>query len=737
MFKKRIISFILALSLLLISLCSCAKQETKDKYVNENIKNSVSSQSVAQNETYELIWNDEEKCVLLKNKTSGFIWSTIPYESLSAENRNVNLNSTLNISVVKEYSAAKTEIKGYSGAIEKGRILSEKIDGGIKITYCFDEQKVAVPVTYMLRDDSVCVTVDTKDILEAGEYKITSLSLLPNFTSATNSGEDSYLFVPSGSGALVYAKETVDGTKKFDGEMYGADEAELITARMSPLPKLYLPVFGAKDKDNALFAIIEKGSDSAIISLEGGNKRSGYSNIYPTFKIRGTDTVTPPTVNLTTDDLSLFSETSSDTVFSVGYYPLEGAEADYNGMAAKYRSYLKENGELLESAVAKSPYNISFYGGILSTKTTLGIPNKQLSALTTLKEVKAITEELSATMTPATVRLLGFGNNGVLPGKIAGGYSLPSVLGSAKEHNALEKYCKENNISLFTDYDLVRISESGSGFSASSSVAKSATRRKAVQYYKQVPLRQDNKDISYSLLGRDDIKKAVDKLIKYAKKENISGISLSTFGSMSYSDFEFDKYTCKSNMSIDVLDGLKSIKENGHKIASADANGYAAAYSDVIYDVPTDNGGYNALDESIPFYQMIFSGTKTLVSNSLNTSPNAQKQLMFAAQCGMGLGYSIIGNFDVSDLEINSDKFYAMLYDDNTSLIEKHLKQYRELYEAINGSTLISFEKVNSSISKSVFENGIIVFANCTSEKASYKEIILDGYGFVYLGGDG
>ena len=48
--------------------------------------------------------------------------------------------------------------------------------------------------------------------------------------------------------------------------------------------------------------------------------------------------------------------------------------------------------------------------------------------------------------------------------------------------------------------------------------------------------------------GRDDLKKAVDKLTKYARKENISGISLSTFGSISYSDFEFDKYTCKSNI---------------------------------------------------------------------------------------------------------------------------------------------------------------------------------------------
>ena len=51
--------------------------------------------------------------------------------------------------------------------------------------------------------------------------------MTPYFASCANS-EDNYLFVPSGSGALMYTNETADGTRKYTQEVYGIDAAKKV-----------------------------------------------------------------------------------------------------------------------------------------------------------------------------------------------------------------------------------------------------------------------------------------------------------------------------------------------------------------------------------------------------------------------------------------------------------------------------------------------------------------------------
>lgn len=726
------VSFALVLIMIILSLCACSENDSVIKYNSQKVSESISTQVVAQNDDYDLLWNDDSKCVVLNSKLTNKVWSTIPNEVLSSGNENPNLNSTLNIVVNENQSVSKVTVSGYTGAFENGRIIAQKTENGVKVLYCFDEQKITIPVTYTLRNDSVSATINSKEITECGDFSLVSISLSPYFASVNNKVEESYLFIPSGSGALMYTKETVDGTKKFTGEIYGSDAAELLTAKVKENPKLYLPVFGAKEGGNALFAIIEKGAESALIDVESGNKRTGFSNIYPTFKIRGIDTVTPSTVNSTVDDVFLLSENKANTDFTVSYYPLHDDEATYSGMAKKYREYLNKCGELEESEKLKSAYNVTLFGGTLTTKTTLGIPNKKLSPLTTLQQAEEILSKLQDNCgIPGSIRLIGYGDSGVLPGKLAGGFSVPSLLGTESDFTKLENYCSKNSISMYTDYDIIRFLKSGNGFSTISDSTKSASLKKATRSYKILPQKQDNKEFTYYLLGRDQIFSAADKLLKYADKNGVSGISLKSLGSIAYSDFSNSKYVCKAGFAEDANKVFSELKKKGHKIASDDSFGYAAAKSDIIYDVPIDNGNYNVMDETIPFYQMVFSGYKTMVSSALNLAGNPQKQMMLSAQSGLGLNYSLIYDFDINDMEINSEKFYGMSYKANLSTMSKQLEKYESIYKAVDGSALVDFEKINSNIYKSTFDNGTIVYTNNCSEAVVYNGTEFEAYGFV------
>lgn len=732
-FKR--IGIILLIALLPLSACSCKKQIKSSGYNKNSDVASVSSQIIAQNENMQLFWNNETKSVSFVELSGQNKWSNIPLDVIEQESSNVILNSTLNIQVNSNNNL--TDIRGYIGAFQNGRISSEIIKNGIKITYYFDEYEISVPVEYVLRETSVAASVKAKDIIENGDYVVTSVSICPNLVSTENIKQGGYLFVPAGSGAIMYVAETVEGTKEYECDVYGSDESDLVTVSTKRYPKAYLPVFGVKSGDSALCGIIEEGAESVRLHAESGNARTKHSSVYPEFFVRSSDNIVTQGNDATSSDVRIWSEEISQSEITVGYYPLSGNNADYSGMAQTYKKYLKDNGLLKTNNKSNGNYAVTLYGGVESKETFLGIPQKRLQAMTTFTEAQKIVKELKdSAKAPASVRLLGYGNNGISPGKIAGGYSFSSKYGSDKQFKAFEKYCKDNNVNVYTDFDIVRFSSSGSGFSVLSGTAKSATLRKTVKYMKNLPLGDDDKDSSYHLLGRALIPKATDKLISFCDKYGISGISLSTFGSVAYSDHNKIKYAVKSNIAGDVIKQADKISKSGHKLAFDNANAYAAAVADAVYNVPIDNGGYIELDESVPFYQMVFSGAKPLYSTSVNLTDNFDKQIMLCAAYGMKPEFSLIGNYSNKYMKSSLGEFRSMLYSDNIGLIKSYLEKNDALFSLINCQSIKSFEHIYADLYKTVYENGTVVITNHSEKEATFGSQIIKPYGILFEGGD-
>ena len=730
----RCISMLLAVFMAVVSISACGTKTVKIKYNTDQNVPTIQSGIVAENDKLTLNWNDEAKSVSFKDKTTGKIWSNIPIDVIEEGRTSANLNSTINVELYKENTFTNVEVKGYSAAFENGRISSEQIENGIKVTYYLDEYKVSVPVEYVLRDNSLLASISSKDIVENDEYRIISVSVAPYMASAKNETKGAYLLVPSGSGALMYAAETVEGNKEFSCDVYGSDYAELKTISSANIPKAYLPVFGAKDGDYAICGIIEKGAESVRINAESGNSRTNYSNIYPTYYLRSTDRIETDGNDASSMDSLIKSEVIADSSISIAYYPLSGDDADYNGMAQIYREYLVKDNDIKNAASGNGNYAVTFYGGVEHTKTVLGIPKKQLDCMTEFSQAKKILEKLiGQSGTPSDVRLYGYGDRGVSAGKIAGGYSFDSVYGSMKDFSSLEKFCESEKISLYSDFDTVRFSKSGSGFSLISNSAKSATLRSVDNFSKKIPLGDYNTDYSYRLLKRDLLSVATEKLIKFADKKGISGISLSALSNIAYSDHANAKTAVKSGIAEDVKKQILSIKNAGHKIAVDNANIYAAVVADTIYNTPIDNGGYNILDESIPFYQIALSGIADMYCPSVNLADNVDKQIMRCAAYGIKPEFSLIYFFDTVNMEIGAGQFNGMLYSDNLDSIDESVKKLNSLFSKIGNSSILKYEIVNDNIGKTVYENGVTVISNHSSNEVNYSGKTIEPYGFSLM----
>lgn len=722
--------FILAL----VGITGCGNDKYAGFYDKENKIESISSQTVASNAKYELKWDDMAKCILLESKETGEVWSDIVYEEYLDGSTSARANSPISITYAETTELTWDTAYSFDSSGEV-RIACEQIKNGICVTYYYDRFEIAVPVKYELRDNSLAVSIDGAKIQESMEkYCLVAVNLTPYLASCKNS-EDNYLFVPSGSGALIYANETADGTKRYSAEMYGTDAGRMVLSKYVEEEPLRLPVFGAKDTDSAMMGIIEKGAGAVVLDGQAGNKKIGASNIGANFYFRGYDTYRQKSYATGNLVATRMSEERSEQEVTVVYYPLQGEKADYNGMAEIYREYLIENGWLKKEDVNASAYSLTLLGGTTEKKSFLGVPYDSLVAMTDFKQAQEIVSELTENVgTAPVVRMLSYGDNGLAPGTIIGGSKYPNVFGSKKQLSTLQSYCEENGIPLFWDMDAVQFSKAGMGISYNSDVAKTAILKRAEQYA-LTPLRVFDEENPYRIVARDSLSEVMEKAVKKAEKYDHQGLSFSSLGSLAYGDYDDVKYIVKSGIESDVTELLAKVADE-RTVATAKANWYAACASNYVFDVPTEHGDYDVLDEQIPFYQMIFHGYRPLYSEAINLSENASYQMMLSASSGMGMGYVLTAEYVSESDELNTVPLYGTLYEDNRELIKTGLDKYQfaEYYESTKDSIITRYEILKNGVSATHYENGTVLYANHTAQKVSSPAGELEPYGFVAKG---
>ncbi|MBR5923224.1 MAG: hypothetical protein IKZ59_05460 [Clostridia bacterium] len=729
---KRILCVLLAFALTVCCLSGCKKKNTQN-YDSKAKIYSVETGIVASNDALSLKWDNDAKCIFLENRQTGKIWSPINYNSYLEGVYDSSI--TLTFQNMQEY---QRETRSSTDIIDKNKISCKEINNGVEVTYYFDDVKIAIPVTYTLREDSLLVGVDASKAIEGdSNYRIYSVAPASGLCSVLQEENDAYMLVPYGSGGIINTTFLPDGHRKINEA--GRNVAALSTGSPVDAPEdCGFQIFGIKDRSDALFGIAEDCPGAIGLSVSAGDRTSDYSNVYPVFYFIDFDDVMGRAAN--SGEVRQLSERTSAKM-SVGFYPLSGEEADYNGMARCYKEYLIKNGYINENGDKKdysSPYALTVLGGVETTSSVAGVPSATLKTMTTFsKAQEIISDAVDYIGVKPVVRLHGFGESGINYGEIAGGYGFSSKLGSDKERLALQDYCKEKGISVYTQFEMLKFNKSGNGFSTTSDVVKTATMHAAESTGLNLPLRDANDNVTYRLLARDSISEAVDKLIKIIDKKKISGVCVSSLGAISYSDYsDPEKYSTTNRMESDTKEYINRLVKSGTNVAGSRSTYFAVGLLDTVFEAPLETSGLYQIEYDIPFYQMVFSGVTPLYSAPVNTDSNPKRKIMLAAASGTGLGFAVIDEFDKKYMENNVYKLYACLYESNKASIKEAVVDYQKVYNEIAGCEIERFEFIDKNISKTVFSNGKIVYANHSFGEADSPVGTLEGFGFK-LGSEG
>ena len=743
---KKIFSLLLCL-FFIFSITACKEKSTsKQPAFDSEIMTSDSDIGViAENENYRLEYDSSTGGVILTEIKTGKIWSTCPQstgeEELDELGMPIKKHSMVTSPIVIRYRAdggkVDNEVYSYDESLINGRIVGKKTENGICVEYYFDAIKIMIPVTYTLHDDYVSVTVEPDKIQESGSIA-TSVSIAPFWCSVKNNSENSYLFIPSGSGALADVNEVSPLGNRYSASVFGKDQALEHWYISSNTKDIRLPVYGVKSGDTATFAVIESGADSALIESVSGAITYGYSSAYSTFNLRGSTRHLSEVYANEMADTYVYGEEMINTPLSVRFYPLTGENANYSGMAATYRAYLeKESG--LKQNDSQMKLNLNFIGGTLVTKSFLGIPYKTLYPATEINDVINILNELhEEDIDGFSVNLKGFGESGIDIGKVAGGFDINGNIGTVKDLKQLSYICKNYNSKLYMDFELCRFNDGADGFSKFSDSIYAVTDQRNVLYLPDKAVRDDVEYSLYYMLSPWKFTEAAEKLVSKTDKWNLDGISLSSLSSLSYSDYRNDesvKYYSKSDFGDSVSESIGIIKESGLSFMASDSNVYAAVNADLIVDAPTVSTGDYSFDYDIPFYQMVFKGYIPMTSESINLSPSYNEAVLAAVEGGCGLNYTLTANWD--NLLINAEYpyFYSTVYENVKENIVSSYKKLNDYYDKISGARISSHQIIESGIRKTVFDNGITVYLNYNDSAKDTPAGQLDAFDFKVLEG--
>ena len=728
---KKIISIACSLCVVAGVFCSCGKKEESFKqpvYNKDGYSVQEESGVVAENDNYKISWNNERFSVSFTNKKDGTVYGTNPndYAKLNDVNANADFN---NSPIIVQYTinSLPYETMAAASSLNQQAVASEKIENGIKVTYYFPEFEFAVPVKYYLEGEAFKVSIDPKEVSEGEKYKVVSVKLNPLVCSTANTkngSKDSYLVVPSGSGALMYTDYRGEDTVRiYTAEIYGEDFSIDRYQDYENDAKISMPFFGARNSKTGVMGIIENGEDCCTLTAEAGDATVGYSYIYPTLHLRAEGTAF-----LSGTIRNKYFETSSNIdPIVVSYYGLTSGENNYVSMAKKYQQYLVKNKGLTKTSANKL-LNAKLYGYYMEDDLFLGIPTKKAVSMTTYKQAESILGDLKKiTGGSLTAVMDGYGNGGIDGTQIAGGFKLTGVVGSGKDLKNFISFTESAGINTYFNFNVTTFKKSAGGISKGKNAAININGTAAIarEFWKSSKNRFEEDDggtIRY-YIKRKDISSAVEKTVEYAKKEGIKNIAFGDLAHIKYADYTAGAtYPSAYKMGSDVSEILKKAKDSGMSVMAEGPLSYSAVNSDSLTGTPLYSTQNRGLDEEVPLYALVFQGYKESYSTPINTSTTRRKVFLKSMAIGSGLSVNLIGEYNTELRKKQSVDFGAYLYDDNKGYIETFINEGGEFLKSVANAEIKNYTILSKDVTKTEFSNGKVVIVNL-SDKAVNTEL--------------
>lgn len=675
---------------------------------------------VAENDLYELYLYEPALSIIVRNKSTGAVMESTIRDNEKLANVNETWKGFLQSGVVVELQEETNTIQKKIGLEASGASVTvDQIPGGFHAKIDYTAQELGFELEVKLYDDgSITAYIPENSIYEnAANKKIGNIYLFP-LLGHTRLGEvDGYMFVPDGNGALIYLD---DKEGRFDSgyvqKVYSSDigvgESYVLSLLWdkyethNDAEQVLAPVFGmvhTKDRIGYL-AVIESGEEEASIYATPNGAYSEYNWVTASF--RKCATYIQPTSNSGGSVTKVTDRIGYD--IKIRYLFVDGEEADYAGLAKRYREYLIEKGELTQKE-DEFKVRLDFLG--------MDVENwmmwKKAVPVTTVDNIREIYADLEAAgVTDILTQYKGWQDGGI--------YDIPVMsvdvddsIGGKKELLRLMEESEKKGIDFYLYTDAIRANPE-TGNTTFDTVKKMDKRLYEEQNYKNV----------YDTFVFWTPQKSYDNLVKLEnslKKNNINNLALSGISNTLFTYTLGDLMQTRSVSKYLYEQALAKLDEDMTLLLESPAACYWS-YTKAMTDMPVADSDYIYTDQSVPFLSIALKGLVPMYGDYVNFEANEKEYFLKLVETGIYPSFYLTWE-DPSDLiYTNSSDVYSSEYNVYRDQIIDYYKELKEVNEAVNGSFIIGHKAMDNGLTVVTYDNGVSIYINY-----SESDITADG----------
>lgn len=710
---KKCIALFLSVCLLVCGVSSiqiCAAEESED---------------VVEYSTFNNIAVNESTGEFTVTDSNGYVWQSNPifggFDDSASGLEKTNQRSQMLV----QYLDTDNNINDTNTFVDADRIVLEKAKNGVRLVYVFSELGFIIPLTLSYKAGVFTATVDTSKINERYDNKIINITVLPYF-GAGMVGEDGYVLIPDGCGAIVSLDKNNAYTKSYQKTVYGDNPVLYKNTDESVEEQIYLPVFGVKRNQNSFLGIITKGD---AISKIRANADSSYYTAAATFVYRQDDTSHTQEGSSREKEVVIIPKEATKSDFSVKYVFQQGENANYIGMANAYRNHLIKTCKLSDKEANGIAIDLSFTATAKIAKSFLGIPYTGTVDLTDFSDienvVKFLKENNCSNYNLSLKGALGSGDYGKILNKV----KINSKVGSYKEYKNLKENINKQGGNFYLLADFLKVYKTGNGVSSAGGTARGVSGgiSKIYNFYPE----NFGKDESsfWRLINANSLEKVTESFAKSAEKKNIS-LGLNGMADLLYGDYRLNNICDRAEMLEAHKAAYKLLSEKSGDLYAQGANIYILPYADMISSIPTKSSQYDMFTADVPFYQAVVHGLVDYSSNPVNLSGEENYSLLKCIEYGSAVRYDLVcKNFDII-YETSEKHLFSSNADKKMSNIVNIQKDISDFYKANSNSNIVSHTKVLESVYCTEYSNGnksIVNYSN-NSVNIDGNEIKSGGY---------
>ena len=584
----------------------------------------------------------------------------------------------------------------------------ERIENGVRLSYYYGTYRVGVQLDILLDGQSLVVKMPYDGIVEDGDFSLVSVDVMPFLFSATDQAEGFFLY-PDGCGAIMEFQDYAhyrEPARLYT--IYGDFQKQpaLLDMFAQETPDVLFPVFGMNRGGHGMLAIIEKGAETARVSVNSSNNIIGINYLFANFQFRRSF----DDKRVTTRDIKVFDKEDIKADYQMRILFLTEEDPDYNVMALTRRDYLLENGMVARKESAPS-VAIDLFMSAPEEGLLFDIPR----TVTTLSQAEEILKSLDS---------LGVKNiRASIKGWTAGGY------GKTPDRFPI-------NSSVGNDADLQRFIETAHALGATVSLTANFmeaasdqggySHRNDVVYTGNHTILTDLEETVFMLSPdvaemklKDFLKKASSFELDALRFERLGKYVAYNYGSRRYFTAE-DTLNVYRRMTDEAKAAFGAVEAEGGDTS-------LLGMVDFFTDVPYDDFGYQITTASVPFYQIALHGLVEYAGKPGNLSSDLEREVLRWVEMGYTPFFELTYGNTEELMYTDYQSLFSAEYTAWQDRVAWAAKQFTDgpLAE-LHNQLIMEHRRITDTLVKITYENGAIVYVNYASQPAEADGVTVD-----------